>query len=210
MTMRLAIIGVGNVGTSLARAALAAGHEVTLAAKHAEHAEQVAGEIGAGATATPRDAADGADVVVLAVPYAAATEVVRALGDTVAGKTVVDAANPLNETYTDLVASPSAAEQLQQVAPRAKVVKAFNTIFASRHGHPSEDGLPLDAYYCGDDEDAKGQISELASSLGYRPLDIGALSRARALEEMAFVNISLNARNGWPWQTGWKLIGPTA
>jgi predicted dinucleotide-binding enzyme len=89
------------------------------------------------------------------------------------------------------------------------VVKAFNTIFAGRHADPTESGAPLDAFIAGDDPVAKEKVGELASSLGYRVVDAGGLRMARTLEEMAFLNITLNAVNGWPWQSGWKLVGPT-
>ena len=68
----------------------------------------------------------------------------------------------------------------------AKVVKGFNTIFASRHASPTEDSVPLDAFLAGDDATAKAMATELASSLGYRVIDVGGLRMARALEDMAF------------------------
>lgn len=207
--MRIAIIGAGNVGGGLAAAARAAGHEVTLAATHQEHAAKVAEQVGGRAAAGPADAAQGADVVVLAVPATAAAEVVSQLGDT--GAVVVDATNPLNETYDDLTTSGSSqAEQLAAAAPQRKVVKAFNTVLASRLGNPAEDGRPLDSFYAGDDEQAKATVAELLTSLGFRPIDAGGLRMARSLEELAFLNITLNARNGWSWQSAWKLAGPTS
>ena len=152
----------------------------------------------------------GADVVVLAVPYGAVAGIVDELGDALAGKVVIDATNPLNDTFTDLATTGvSAAEQLQDRLPNASVVKAFNTIFASRHADPTQDGTPLDAFIAGDDTTAKEKAGRLASSLGYRVVDAGGLRMARALEEMAFLNIALNAADGWSWQSGWKLVGPT-
>ena len=78
-----------------------------------------------------------------------------------------------------------------------------------RHTNPTENGEPLDAFLAGDDSDAKATATALAESLGYRVIDAGGLRMARSLEEMAFLNITLNASNGWPWQS-WKLVGPTA
>lgn len=209
--MRVGIIGAGNIGGGLGAAAVAAGHEVTLTAAHQDQAAKVAEQIGAAVAADPAQAARGADVVVLAVPAAAAAEVLGQLGEAaVAGTVVVDVTNPLNDTYSDLITSGvSHAEQLAAAAPQAKLVKAFNTIFASRLGNPEEDGRPLDGFYAGDDEAAKATVAELLSSLGFRPVDAGGLRMARSLEELGFLNISLNARNGWAWQSGWKLVGPT-
>jgi NADPH-dependent F420 reductase len=208
--MNIAIIGVGNVGGALSAAAIKAGHQVTLASEHTDHAEKVAADTGAQAAGSVAEAARDADVVVLAVPASAAPGIVSEAGDALSGKVVVDATNPLNESYSDLTTSgTSAAEALQTSTPNASVVKAFNTIFAARHSAPSEDGAPLDAFYAGDDESAKKTVAALLESLGYRPIDAGNLRMARALEEMAFLNISLNARNSWAWQSGWRLVGPT-
>jgi len=209
--MKIGIIGAGNVGGGLAAAAIKAGHDVTLSAQDATAVQLAATSAGARAGATNVEAVTGADVVVLAVPHGAVAAVVAELGDALNGKTVVDATNPLNDTYTDLTTSGvSAAEALQELVPGASVVKAFNTIFAGRHANPTEAGAPLDAFVAGNDLDAKDTVTELAESLGYRVIDAGGLRMARSLEEMAFLNISLNAGNGWSWQSGWKLVGPTA
>jgi len=208
--MRIAILGAGNVGGGLAAAAVRAGHAVVISASKPESAQSSAEAAAATAAASNVDAVRDADVVVLAVPYGAVAGIVAELGDALNGTVVIDATNPLNDTYTDLVTvGTSAAEQLQARVPGASVVKAFNTILASRHAEPTEGGTPLDAFIAGDDAAAKQKAGELASSLGYHVIDAGNLRMARSLEEMAFLNITLNAANGWPWQSGWKLVGPT-
>lgn len=209
--MKIAIIGAGNVGSGLGAAAVRAGHDVTLSAQDAATLEKAATSTGSRAASSNADAVQGADLVVLAVPHGAVASIVAQLGDALNGKTLVDATNPLNDSYTDLTTSGvSAAEALQQQVPGASVVKAFNTLFASRHANPTEDGTPLDAFIAGDDAAAKATVGQLAESLGYRVIDAGSLRMARSLEEMAFLNISLNAGNGWNWQSAWKLAGPTA
>jgi 8-hydroxy-5-deazaflavin:NADPH oxidoreductase len=208
--MRIAIVGAGNVGKALSAAAVAAGHDVAVSATTKENAEEAAAAAGARAAANNADAVNGAEIVVLALPHAAVDEVANELGPALAGNVVVDASNPLNTTFTDLVTvGTSSAEDLQRQLPDASVIKAFNTTFASRHGSPTEGDAPLDAFIAGDDADAKAKVGELASSLGYRVIDAGSLRMARSLEEMAFLNITLNATNGWAWQSGWKLVGPT-
>lgn len=97
---------------------------------------------------------------------------------------------------------------MQQAAPQARVVKAFNTVLAANQAEPAVDGTQLDGFVAGDDQDAKAAVLEVLGKVGYRPLDVGPLSAARYLEGMAFLNIALNARNGWDWQTGWKLVDP--
>jgi NADPH-dependent F420 reductase len=209
--MKIAIIGAGNVGGALAVASTKAGHAVVLAAMDPARAKTAADAAGAQSAASNAEAVDGADVVILAVPGSTLATVAAELGSALDGKVVVDSTNPLNSSYSDLTTSGvSSAELLQQQLPGARVVKAFNTIFAGRHSNPTENGQPLDAFLAGDDTASKVTVSQFADSLGYRVLDAGGLRMARSLEEMAFLNISLNAANGWAWQSGWKLVGPTA
>jgi 8-hydroxy-5-deazaflavin:NADPH oxidoreductase len=207
--MRIAILGAGNVGTAVAAKATEAGHDVVVTAASADHAEKAVAGTGARAAGSNAEAVRDAEVVVLAVPHTAVAAIAAELGEELAGKIVVDATNPLNESFSDLVtAGVSAGEQLQSRLPDAYVVKAFNTIFAGRHANPEEGGEPLDAFIAGDNGPAKESVGALASSLGYRVIDAGGLRMARSLEEMAFLNITLNAVNGWSWQSGWKLVGP--
>jgi NADPH-dependent F420 reductase len=207
--MNIAILGTGNVGGGLATAALGAGHTVTVSASTPASAQESAAKTGATAAASNREAVQQADVVVLAVPHGAVAGVVAELGDALDGKVVVDATNPLNDTYSDLTTTGvSAAEQLQVQVPGATVVKALNTVFASRYADPVEGGHPLDALVAGDDAAAKATVSELVGSLGFRPVDAGSLRMARTLEEVAFLNISLNATHGWTWQSAFRLVGP--
>ncbi|MFG2560739.1 NADPH-dependent F420 reductase [Streptomyces sp. NPDC048496] len=208
--MRIAIIGAGNVGSALAKAAVGAGHAVWVAATTKDKAAEVATATGARASGSNVEAVADAEVVVLAVPGSVVATVAEELAPAVAGKVVVDATNPLNATFTDLdIEETAAAQSVQRRLPDAAVVKALNTVFAGRLGSPVEGGTKLDAYYAGDDADAKAVVAELLGSLGFRPIDAGGLRMARSLEEMAFLNISLNAGNNWPWQTGWALLGPT-
>ena len=206
--MRIAVIGAGNVGGGLAAAK--AHHNVVVSAADPSSAAKTAETAGATAAASNAEAVQGADAVVLAVPHGAVAQVVADLGGALDGRTVVDATNPLNDSYTDLTTSgTSATEALQQQVPGANVVKALNTVFASRYAAPTEDGQPLAALIAGDDADAKATVAQLVESLGLRPVDAGGLRMARSLEEIAFLNISLNAANGWPWQSHFALVGPT-
>ncbi|KFG72878.1 NADPH-dependent F420 reductase [Streptomyces mutabilis] len=209
--MRIAIIGAGNVGSALAAAAVSAGHTVTVSATSAQKAAEVAAQAGARGAQDNADAVSDAEVVVLAVPGSAVTTVARELAPALSGKVVVDATNPLNAAFTDLdIEETAAVQSVQRALPGVPVVKAFNTVFAGRLGTPAEGSTKLDGYYAGDDADAKKVVAELLTSLGFRPIDAGGLRMARALEEMAFLNISLNAGNNWSWQSGWALLGPTA
>jgi predicted dinucleotide-binding enzyme len=115
---------------------------------------------------------------------------------------VVDSTNPLNATFGGLTTVGTSV-------PGGRVVKAFNTIFAARRADPSQDGRPIDGFYAGDDDAAEAAVAELLASLGYRPIDAGPLRMARTLEEKALLNITLQVRNGWPWQSAYALVGST-
>ena len=201
--MKVAIIGAGNVGSALGTAITRAGHDVTITSRHPEHARAAAQQIGA----TPADdnvtAVRDAEVVILAVPYAEAGAVAGEIADDVGGKTIIDVTNPLTVDYSGLATTGrSAAEELQDRLPAARVVKAFNTIFAANQANPSDE---LDGFVAADDPKAKRDVISLVESIGFRPLDVGPLRAARYLEGMAFINIGLNAQNGWSWTSAWKL-----
>ncbi|HEX2266902.1 MAG TPA: NADPH-dependent F420 reductase [Actinomycetota bacterium] len=208
--MDVAIIGAGNVGGALARAFSRAGHSVTITSRTQEKAEAVARESGATVGSSNRKAADRAEVVVVAVPYEALDDVAGEIRDAVDGKVVIETTNRFNPNDPGLgIDGTSAAEQLQHKLPGARVVKAFNAVLGSRLAEPTVDGVEVDGLFAGDDQAAKEEVAELTRAVGLRPLDVGGLGAARALEALANLNISLNMQNGLPWQSGWKLVGPT-
>jgi NADPH-dependent F420 reductase len=208
--VKIAIIGSGNVGRGLAEASVRAGHNVTLSSAHPEKARQVAQATGAQAADSNRKAIEGAELVILAVPFGAIDEVVKELGEGLQGKTVVDVTNPLKPDMSGLaVNGTSVAEQIQSRVPSAHVAKALNTVFASLMSNPKSDGNQVDGLVAGNDGPGKTAVIEFMRSIGLRPIDAGPLAMARTLEAMAFLNITLQVRNGWPWQSSWKLIGPT-
>ena len=204
--MKIGIIGAGNVGRALATAGVRAGHAITITSTTLEEAESVAAAVGVRSARSNRDAVADAEIVILAVPFDAVQSITRELGDALDGKILIDVTNRF---APDQLNGPSNAELIRDMAPNAQVVKAFNTIFAARQVDPVIDGIQLDGFVAGDDDAAKQQVLELVRSLGFRPIDAGPLAMARALEGMATLNISLNMTHGWPWQSGWKLLGPT-
>lgn len=206
--MNITVIGAGVFGTAFATAATRAGHQVSITARSPEHAGKAAAE--SGATAVTGQDLTGADALVLAIPAGAVSDWAATVGERLDGAVLLDVTNPLTDDFSDLFTSgTSAAEALQAALPRAKVVKAFNTLFASRLTAAEQDGAPLEAFLAGDDAAAKQTVAELARSLGFAPRDTGRLRMARSLEELAFLNISFNAANGWAWQSAWRLAGPT-
>jgi NADPH-dependent F420 reductase len=207
--MKVAIIGAGNVGTALATALTRAGHKVTITARDPQHATKAAETSGASTAPTNAAAAESADVVITAVPATSIPEVATEIRQPASGKPVIDVTNRMAPTDQglDMDTTSSNAEELASLLPASPVVKAFNTLFASNQADPSADGVQLDGFVAADDEAAKATVLELVESIGLHPVDVGPLKRARQLEGLAFLNITLNAENGGSWQSGWKLVG---
>src|SRR5690349_18587280 len=160
----IAVIGTGNVGNALGTAAVKAGYDVVFAGQDAAKTRAVAEAAGATA-ATTREAAAVANIVVLAVPYTAFADVAEEIKPVVDGKVVIDPSNPLKPDYSGLALSDtSGAEELAQLLPNAKVVKAFNTLFAGNTAHPDALGYQLDSLFATDDEAAKDAVCGLSSS----------------------------------------------
>lgn len=208
--MKIAIIGSGNVGKALASAATKAGHHVTLTATSHEKAKEVATATNAHAAASNEEAVKDAELIVLAVPASKVDEVVGALSPELDGKVIIDVTNRINvQNPGQVLDGSSVSEEIQKKAPKAHVVKAFNYAFASTIADPKVNGSGLDAYVAGDNDAAKEKAMQLARSIGFRPIDAGPLAMARALEGMGLLNVLLQIKHGWPWQSGFKLAGPT-
>ena len=203
--MDITIIGTGNMGRAIGTRAVVGGHDVTVVGTEPEKAQALAGELGGSARAGER--VEG-DVVVLAVPYAAAADVVKTYGDQLDGKVVVDITNPVDtETFQPLaLQAGSAAQEIAQRAPGAKVVKAFNTTFAGTLAEGAVAGQPLDVFIAGDDEDAKRTVSQLAESSGLRPVDAGPLARARELEALGYLHMAIQPGLGTGFGSTVKVI----
>ncbi len=187
--MNITLIGTGNMGSALAKQVSGAGHTLTITGRNADKAKALAQT--SGATYRAGAAAEGADVVIVATPYADAVAALRTAGS-LQGKVVVDLTNPLTADYMGLTLghSTSAAEEIQKAFPEAKVVKAFNTVFAQVLGAgPKLAGQTVPVYVAGDDAAAKETVKSLIQSTGFAPVDAGALKNARYLEPLAGLNI---------------------
>jgi 8-hydroxy-5-deazaflavin:NADPH oxidoreductase len=205
--MDIAIIGTGNVGKALGSSLTRAGHNVTFSAANPQHAAEAANSLSARAAASNNDAVNGAELVILAVPASALGAIAKEIGAAAAGKVVVDVSN--RPTPDPAGASTSLAEELQVQLPGSRVVKAFNTAFASRQADPSVSGIAADGFVASDDDSAKQTVLDVVESIGFRPVDAGSLAAARTLEGMAWLNITRNMAGG-TWQDAWVLVGPEA
>jgi NADPH-dependent F420 reductase len=193
--MKIAILGSGSVGSTLGRSWAAKGHEIVFGARDPKSPRVQDALKSAGAkarAASLKDAAAAAEVVVLATPYDAAQDALRAAG-ALAGKVVIDATNPLKQDLSGLVVghTTSAAETIAGWAKGAKIVKCFNTIGAEHMGNPKVAGQTATMFLCGDDAGAKKTAERLAQELGFEPIDAGPLRQARLLEPLALLWITL-------------------
>jgi 8-hydroxy-5-deazaflavin:NADPH oxidoreductase len=207
--MKIGILGAGNVGGSLGRIWASKGHDITFGVPDPSSARvraAVAALQGRGRAGNNREAAT-AEVVILSVPWPAAEEAIRAAG-ALDAKVLIDCTNPLNADLKGLSIglTTSAAEQVAAWAPRAKVVKAFNTLGAGNFGRSDFSGQRAEGFYCGDDAESKALVSGLIQEIGLNPVDVGPLRNARLLEPLALLWIDLAINQGWGPNHAFKII----
>lgn len=192
MTARIGMIGDGNVGTALTNGLTRAGYEVRAVGREPQKVKEIG---------------QWADTLVLAVPFSERENALRELGD-VSGKTLVDVTNALGQGMALAVdpRSESGAEQLQRLARGARVVKAFNTVFAQHMDKGTVHGEKLTALVAGDDEGAKRRVLEMAKGIGFDAVDAGPLQNARWLETLGLLNITLGYGAGLGPAIGFRLV----
>lgn len=190
--MEIVIIGKGKVGSALQSGLSRVGHQVRALGRGEDVAQAVT----------------SAEVVIFAVPFGEVQNVARQLATSIAGKVVIDATNALTPTMELAVdtRSTSGAEDLQNALPGAKVVKAFNTSFASAMATGEINGEKLAGLVAGDDAEAKAQVLGMVEAIGFDPIDAGPLAAARLLESMAVLNIKLGFVQGYGPSSGFRLI----
>jgi 8-hydroxy-5-deazaflavin:NADPH oxidoreductase len=188
----ISIIGSGNMGQAISSVASKGGNDVQLLSHAEADATQPTG-----------------DIVVLAVYYPAIADVLAKHGAALAGKIVVDISNPLNlETFDSLVVAPdsSAAAEIAAALPESRVLKAFNTTFAPTvtAGHVGD--LPTTVLIAGDDAEAKNALAEVIIAGGLKAIDAGSLRRARELEALGFLQLTLAFGEKIPWTGGFAVV----
>jgi predicted dinucleotide-binding enzyme len=190
----ISIIGSGNMAAAIGTRAAKHGHSIELLSRNTASARALAEQIGNGATVGTFGATPQGDIVILAVLYQSAVEVVANYGDALAGKILVDITNPFNAEANGLVTTPgsSMSQEIAAAAPESThVVKAFNSIF----GHVLAHNTSLDAFFAGDSAEAKATVAALLESMDLRPLDAGGPHMASVLEWAGLLLMGL-ARNG--------------
>jgi 8-hydroxy-5-deazaflavin:NADPH oxidoreductase len=171
--MKIGAIGAGNVGGTLAKLWREAGHDVR-----------------AGGRDSVAEVAAYGEIVLLAVPADAVDSALDAAGS-LDGKVLIDATNDLAAEW------PSLAAHVAELAPGAKVVKAFNAIFAPVFEKAAQLTPPASLVFCGDDEGAKETVAGLIREIGLEPVDVGGLDQAANVEAFARMNVNLGFGQGW-------------
>ena len=207
--MELTIIGTGKMARAIGLRSLAAGHSLTLLGTDKSKADRLGPELGADVrTGTSGEDPLTGDVVILAIPYPAAAAVVKGNRNQLAGKVVIDITNPIDYATFDITTpgGTSGAEEIAKMATGARVVKAFNTTFASTLVSGQVAGLPLDVLIASDDEEAKSKVKELVESFGLRAVDVGPLRRARQLEQAGLLHMVVQQSLGTGYGSALKFI----
>jgi 8-hydroxy-5-deazaflavin:NADPH oxidoreductase len=191
--MKIGIIGKGNVGTALSKGLSNAGHEIKFG--HRDPKEPV------------EEAAKWGDLIIIAVPFSNVPEVANIINPIVDGKVVLDVTNALDENMELAIGcTTSGAEQLKSYLPKARIVKAFNTVFAINQSKGRLGDTQLSLFVASDDEKAKQLVMQLGKDIGFEPVDGGSLKAARYLEPMGVFMISLGYKLGMGTGIGYKLL----
>lgn len=196
--MKITVIGAGNMGSAFVSQLVRAGHQVSVTARNAAKAAQVAAASPGANVVDIAGAAAGADALILATGYADAASALQAVGD-LKNQVVIDITNPLTPDYMGLTIGhgTSAAEEIAKAVPGAEVVKAFNTVFAQvlTEGADFGNSRQVEVFVASESERAseraKQTATAMAESIGFKVTDAGGLKNARYLEPLAGLNIYL-------------------
>jgi NADPH-dependent F420 reductase len=187
----VSIIGTGNMGSAISSIVTKGGNTVEVF-NQSDADKPVTG-----------------DIVILAIPYPAVADVLAKRADQLAGKIVVDITNPLNfETFDSLTvpADGSATAEIAEALPQSRVLKAFNTNLAATVASGNVGPLPTTVLIAGDDADAKALLGGVITAGGLRVIDAGPLRRARELEALGFLQITLAAAEKISWTGGFAVV----
>jgi predicted dinucleotide-binding enzyme len=188
--MKIAVLGSGNVGTSLGDGWRGKGHDVVYGSRSPEKESGKERKF-----ASIADAIAQSEVVALAVPWDAVEPVLTS--NDLSGKVVIDCTNPITPSFDLAVGTTtSGGETVARLAKGARVVKAFNTTGFGNMRNPKFGAVNLTMLYAGDDESAKAIANQLINDIGFDPVDAGPLKVARYLEPLAMLWIDLSMTMG--------------
>lgn len=209
--VRVGVLGSGDVGKVLAAGFASLGHEVTIGSRDPEKLREWASASARVSAGTFAEAAQFGDILVIATLGTGTLDAIRLAGlDAFDGKVVIDATNPLDFSKgmppTLFVgATDSLGEQVQRLIPKARVVKAFNTVGNAHMIHPQFPGGPPDMFLCGNDAEGKKIVSQICEAFGWGVADIGGIEGSRYLEPMCMTWVLYGALNS-SWNHAFKLL----
>ena len=181
-TMSIAVLGAGNIGSTLGRKWVAAGHEVTFGVNNpgGEKARKLRDELGdrAAIYTTAEALATVPEVVVLAIPGPAMDTTIAQYAEQLNGKILIDAANKMGTSTHNSFAA------LQQHTPQASIYRAFNTLGWENFEDALFDGIPADLFYCGTDGGARTTVEQLISDIGLRPVSLGGTEQVDVVDAL--------------------------
>jgi len=208
--VKIAVIGTGSVGGTLGRRWSETGHDVEFGSRdpHSEKVLHLLRESNGKLRATDiRSAMESAEIILLAIPWQEVGKTLEAAED-LHGKIIIDCTNPINAQFDglDLGFSESAGEKIAELAPGARVVKAFNTISSATMADPNYADHSATVFYCGEDDEAKKIVLKLCDDLGLEAVDAGPLKNSRYLEPLAWLYIQLAMKHGWGSNCAFKIL----
>jgi hypothetical protein len=208
--MKIGILGGGNVGSALGLSWTRKGHEVLFGVRNPASSEMTAVLASSGGKAragSVEEAAGFGDVVVNALPWPATKGVLSKL-DSLSDKVLLDCCNPFKPDLSGLEVGTgtSGGELVAQWARGAKVVKIFNTTGSNNMENPVYGGVAIPMFCCGDDAGAKKTAVQLASDIGFEPIDAGPLANARLLEPLAMLWVWLALKGGMGREFAFQLL----
>uniref|UniRef100_A0A7S3LN11 Pyrroline-5-carboxylate reductase catalytic N-terminal domain-containing protein n=1 Tax=Aplanochytrium stocchinoi TaxID=215587 RepID=A0A7S3LN11_9STRA len=211
MAYKVGVLGSGEVGKTLAKGCRDHGYQTCIASRTREKLKEFAQaeniEFG-----TMKEAAADSDIIILAVAGIGVVDLVTSLKDTLKNKIVIDACNPIEGAPIDgvvqffqLPGGLSLMEHLQNLAPDAKFVKAFNSVGSGRMVNPKfAEGRPS-MFICGNDAEAKGVVSELLEKFGWDTFDMGGARSAYSIEQLCVLWCTRGFNEG-KWDHAFKLL----
>jgi 8-hydroxy-5-deazaflavin:NADPH oxidoreductase len=189
MKSKVGIIGRGNAGSAIKRGLDRSGYEVRIVGSDPKAVDETA---------------RWADLLILAVPFSALPDAAKAISEGAKDKTVVDVTNIVGPNVK--VPATSGAKELQMGIPESKVVKSFNMVFAQNMDSGRAANQQITLFMAGDDKDAKKQVGQLATDIGFDPVDVGALDNAKLLESLGNLVIQIGYAQGLGTNIGFKLV----
>ncbi len=204
--MKIAIIGAGNVGSTLGSRWSKLGHDITYAVRdvNSEKAINALAKTPDAKATGIKEAAKSNDILVLTTPWQAAEQVIEKFGD-ISGKILIDCTNPLMGLRITL-SDTSAGEEINAMAFGAHVVKAFNSIGFNIMQNPVFNDEKSVHFICGNYENANQIVKKLSDDLGFDTVIMGPIENARLLEHFALLWINLAHAQGFGREIAFKFI----